>query len=221
MGWKQVGLLGLVLLVACKQPKTPSERCRLGNAIGRIGKEHNRVADAIEDARCDQLEAEERAGARERAREEKENVAHRAALQGENDALLTRIRQLPKTPELGATNAEAKVICERQRGLFETKGATISCSVGGPVVFVALLESNRVTRLDTYYEGGDLTEARRTVSDLFGPHEREELTPDGFRAFIWKQGTLVIAMYPRGVRMSTTLATSPTSTSDEFTLERK
>jgi hypothetical protein len=181
----------------------------MGNAFGRIGQKPDRLANAVEDAHCDGVEALERAEEREDERDRRASDAETARLNAVTNAQLAEIRRLPKAPELGAPVAEAKAICAQERGQFLTKGNAYSCSVGGPFVFAGNFDgSNRITRLDVYYEGADLAASRRKTEELLGPVESETLTPEGFRAFLWRGGTVAVAMYPKGVRL-TSIDSSP------------
>lgn len=202
-------VLAFVVMASCTPAKSASEECRRQNAWRRVSRSSNpnAVADALEDARCDQLEQNERVEARERKREEaaaaQEQARVNRELNQEVDARLAAIRTAPNAPELGGTMAEARALCEQQRGEFVQKGLTIGCKVGGPPIFVAVLDDDaRIVRIDTYYEGADLGMLRRKTESALGPIETEDVTPEGFRAFHWRRGTVVVSMYRRGVRLT-------------------
>lgn len=190
-----------LLIAACNPPQTAAEACRRQNAGNRFSRGLNRqnsaVADAVEDARCDAIEREERAEARERSAANAKAVAARREE-------LARTRREPSTPELGATPAEVRVLCERQRGVFQLDpNGVFGCRVGGPLAFAGVVRDGRVVRVDGYFEGADLATTRARVSESMGPPTSETVSPEGFRVFVW-EGTraVVVTMYANGVRVS-------------------
>lgn len=195
-------------IVSCVPPQTQAEACHRQNAANRFGRSINRqnsaVANAVEDSRCDAIEREERADARERASAESKAAAQRDARNAELDAQLATVRAAPSVPELGATTAEAKIMCERQRGNFAVAEGRFGCRVGGPVVFAGTVDDGRIVQTDAYYEGADLGSARLKVSSALGSPRDEQVSPDGFRVFTWVEPdrVVVLTMYAKGVRLS-------------------
>jgi hypothetical protein len=193
------------VLAACGGHNTRAEQCRTGNAIGRIGRAPNAAANAVEDLRCDAIEREERGEAREREREKAQEEARasakQAALNAELDAALAQIRRAPRVPELGAPPGEARAICEAERGHVIARGPIIECRVGGPAVFIATLNEDRVRRLDAFLEGEDLVRVRGAVEAEYGPPQRESVSSEGFRIFMWDAG-IAVTMYAKGVRLT-------------------
>lgn len=203
-------LIVLLLLVGCRPANTASEQCRNQAAAARFSRGLNRqssaTADALESMRCDALERDElverRESARQHAQQSAEQRTRTDTMHRELDARLAEIRVAPNAPELGATLAEAKVICERQRGHFAAAPDAFGCTVGGPLVFAGTVDVARVTRVDTYYEGADLTTARMRIEKDWGPPERELVSAEGFRVFLWRNESVALTMYPKGVRLS-------------------
>jgi hypothetical protein len=123
-------------------------------------------------------------------------------------AQLATLRASPRTPELGATMAEVRVLCVHQRGVFidkEERAAT-GCKVAGVTIFACTLnDDNRVNRCDTYYEGGDLVSMRKRYEGDLGPPTSEDVSAEGFRIFTWESrtGTVSVTMYAKGVRVIT------------------
>ena len=134
----------------------------------------------------------DRASARERHRPGDSTVS----------AQLAAIRQNPKVPELGATRAEAKVICERERGLWVDKDDKVGCKVGGAVVFACAADELKMTRCTTYYEGAELTDWKERTIERLGAPESETISENGFRVFEWANGTTSLTMYERGVELT-------------------
>lgn len=212
------GLLFLSSFLACDTGGSAASRCRTANAFGRMSQPANRTANALEDARCDELERQERAEARERAAdsrareaEKKQADAQISAANAQIDAELAAIRRQPKVPELGSTPAEMRVLCTRQRGDFANQSSTVFCRVGGQMIFLCTFDTeSRANRCDAYYEDGDFTRARRDTEARLGPAARESVSSEGFRVFQWSSGAefLVVTMYRRGVRITQAKATS-------------
>ncbi len=196
--------------------ETAAERCRSSAAASQVmrgfsGKQ-NPVATALEDGRCDALEAQERSVEHQRNQERSADVTRRAELDRQVDVALAEIRRSPNVPEIGATVREGAVICERQRGAYSERIgsgprfddiAVVTCRVGGQPIFSCLVTEGRTTRCDAFYEGGDLAEARRRLQASLGPAETETVSDDGFRVFTWRNGAVVLTMYATGVRVST------------------
>lgn len=177
----------------------------------------NPVADAVENARCDALAQGERQEARAAAQERRATNAARTQQEQAAAAELASIRRRPEVPELGGTSAEARVLCERQRGAFSVNGESLACLVGGLPIFACATGGARLVRCDGYYEDADLTASRRTVEERLGPPETETVA-DGFRVFSWKSSTVLMTMYPHGVRLSTILPSTPAPVSSGTSL---
>lgn len=120
---------------------------------------------------------------------------------------LVAVRQNPKSPELGATRAEAKVICDSEHGQWIDQGDTVGCKVGGPVVFACVLVEQQASKCTTYYEGADLAERRQQMIDELGAPESQTVSEAGFRVYTWGGGTHVLTMDARAVRV--TVSTPP------------
>jgi hypothetical protein len=118
------------------------------------------------------------------------------------DARLKEVRRSPKAPEIGATVAEARVICEQERGRFVEREAVIGCRVGEPAIFACQVEDGQAVRCDIYFEGGDLVAHRASAEKQIGPPGSETVSPDGFRVYDWPQAGYRLTMYPKGVRVT-------------------
>ena len=198
--------------LACAPAKTPSEACRRQAAANRMGRSFNPDPrlDTIENIRCDEMEREERREAREDAREkaaaETKAAARTDAANAALDAKLAEIRSAPKVPELGATVAEAKIICAQQRGAFvppDNEGIYV-CKVGGPIIFICTADYDGVTtRCDGFFEGSDIQESRARIERDLGPADGQTIE-NGMRVTSWKRGRILVRamMYDRGVRLS-------------------
>jgi hypothetical protein len=186
------------IVMACGG-RSGADGCRTQAAVNRgvrgMNRQQNASADALEQMRCDELEREERS-------------EHQAkdAERNDRESAQTRVRSFPKAPELNATSAEAKVICESQGGAFVEEGAVLGCRVGGPVIFAGKTKDGRLVKVDTYFERGDLAAARRNAETMYGPPESENVSSEGFRVFLWRAGTVAVTMYPKGVRVTVAIA---------------
>lgn len=197
---KRVALL-LAVLAACAEPQTPAGRCRSQAALARSGRmmggRQSAEADALEQMRCDELERQERTERRVASREA-------AMAAEERERQLAVVRAAPTSPELGATIAEVRVLCERQGGVLavEPSGPFV-CRVGGVSVFLgAVADGGYVVRVETLYEGADLVTERRRIEAQLGPAERETVSSEGFRVFVWASGRFTLSMYDKGVKVS-------------------
>jgi hypothetical protein len=210
-----VGLVAL-LVAGCAGHQSRADACRTSNAFRRAGRglqgKPNATADAVEDLRCDLVEANETATDRQRRAEAQASKAaddqERAAQQQSNrqlDAQLENIRRAPNVPELGATVAEAQVLCQQQRGAFISRTATLGCKIRGQTLFACSMDSGgQADRCDGFYEAADFGATRRSVETKLGPAAKESVSADGFRVFEWA-GTaeiVIVTMYARGVRMT-------------------
>lgn len=212
-------VFSVLALGSAHRGQSKADNCRVGNAIGRINQPSNRVAEALEDQRCDNLAQQERqqraldqvaeearlAREAEQKRIETE-AAHQQqaannAAEADVDARHRATRAHPKLPELRATVSEAKAICLQQSGKFADDSA-LRCSVGGRAIFVCSVDrSERIERCDVFYEGAELPEVRRRLETQYGPPASGGVTRDGFRIFKWQaEGIEVnLAMYEHGV----------------------
>jgi len=196
----------------CAPAKTPSEACRRQAAANRMGRSFapDPRLDAIENIRCDEMEREERREAREDAREkavaEAKASARADAMNAALDAKLAEIRAAPKVPELGATVAEAKIMCTQQRGAFSAPddNGIYACRVGGPAIFICAADYDGLTtRCDGFFEGSDIAESRARIERDLGPADQQSIE-GGVRVASWKRGRILVRamMYDRGVRLS-------------------
>ncbi len=131
--------LALVLLLtfapACFRLRTnvstPGDRCREESALRQserfVSGNRNATADALEAMRCDRLDEVdqmERIRAVEAARREEDELAE---ANRRLDQTLAAIRRNPAVPDLGATAAEVRLMCTRQRGEVVGNVETIGC----------------------------------------------------------------------------------------------
>lgn len=201
--WKVVSFLALL---GCAPAKSASESCRRGAAANRVSRSFSRaqnpVADAVEEARCDEMERDERRQAREDSKEEAARAEEKQAQEDAAQARRRAVRRNPKSPELRSTLAESRIICDRQGARFSADAGRYGCHLSGRLIFAGYLdETGETTRVDTYFEDGDVNEARRRVEGELGPPGHEQVV-DGFRVFTWnlQTVTVLITSYERGVR---------------------
>lgn len=131
-------------------------------------------------------------------------VEARVASSSELEQQLAAVRSSPEAPDLDATVADARAVCERQRGQLLREDASLQCRVGGAVVFTCDLAGGRVERVDTYFEGQSVAVARAHLELKLGPAESEVVSPEGASVFSWDNDTLALARYARGVRVTRT-----------------
>ncbi len=172
----------------------------------------NATADAVEDMRCDVVEANEEATGRQRRADKQAEKASddqaRAAQDDSNrqlDAQLENIRRAPRVPELGATVAEAQVLCQQQRGAFVSHPSTLGCKIRGQTLFACTVDAGgQADRCDGFYEAADFAATRRSVEAQLGQATHESVSGDGFRVFEWagSKESVIVTMYARGVRMT-------------------
>lgn len=221
-------VLLFVLTVGCAAPQSRAEACRNGNSWNRVGRaangKDNSTTNAVEDLHCDAVEANEQAAGRERRAEQRAQEASdeqaRVERQGSDRRLsaeLENIRRAPSVPEVGATVAEAQVLCTQQRGTFVSKPAGVGCRIRGLQLFACTMSDGQADRCDGYYEGADFAVTRRSVEAKLGPPTRESVSSDGFRVFEWSGGseTVVVTMYAKGVRMTHARGGATPTTSSE------
>lgn len=215
-------LFSFLALGSAHRGQTKADNCRVGNAIGHMGQPKDRVAEAIEDQRCDNLAQQERqqraldqiaeearlARQAEQKRVEAEATqqqqAANLAAEADADARQRETRAHPKIPELRATVSEARAICLQQSGKFVDDSA-LRCTVGGRAIFVCSVDrTERVERCDGFYEGAELSEVRRRTETQYGPATSGGVTRDGFRIFKWQADGIEVnlAMYEHGVRVA-------------------
>lgn len=208
-----VAIAAACALAACKPPETAAGRCRQQVAIKRMGRSmqhdpNESLVRQLEDEECSRIGREEHAEARADAREKRAEQAAAGAAQLQDDESLARIRRAAQAPELGATIGEARVICNRQRGNFGREAAAtfgghdlLRCDVGGRLVFVCVLDAERINACDRYIEDADLVSMRQRLQADLGPPESETVSDAGFRVFSWSHGTVLLTMYEHGVRL--------------------
>jgi hypothetical protein len=118
------------------------------------------------------------------------------------DARLVAIRRSPKPAPIGATVAEARVICEQQRGRLVESDGVVECHVGRAPVFACRHGEQQMRTCDTYYEGGDLTAFAQAAEKQYGPPPSVQVSKEGFRVFSWPAVGYSVTMYPKGVRVT-------------------
>lgn len=122
-----------------------------------------------------------------------------------DDPAVVAVRRSPRVPDLGATIAEMRTLCEQQRGSYVNRSSTIGCRVGADVLFACTLDSDsRADRCDGFYETADVVASRRAVENALGNAPKESLSAEGYRVFEWANGneTVSVTMYSKGVRMT-------------------
>jgi hypothetical protein len=209
-------VLMALFIMGCRPPATQEEACRRQAAANRMGRsfQPNPALDQIEQMRCDNIGAQERVEARVAAAEKREIDARQAELsrtqaaqQKASEARAERaqaeIRAGHRAPEINATRAEVELLCKQELGTVTRDGQTLGCEVGGPLIFVVVLDAGeRVERVDSYFEGGDVTEARMRMEKSVGPYDREAVSPDGFRVFLWTRIGVALTTYKNGIRVT-------------------
>lgn len=204
---------------ACRPARTASERCRKVNALSRMTtpqRDRDRVAETLEDMRCDAMEHEERREARHREVLDREREAQTEDANRKLEAVIAEIRRAPRVPELGSTRIEVRVLCEQQRAALYEQGSVMTCAIRRVPLYTCTLDAgNIVDRCDGYFEAADLAAQRGSMTAQLGQPNREGVSADGFRFFGWSAGerSVVITMYPRGVRVTTMREREPDSDS--------
>lgn len=204
--------LGLLFMAgmgaaSCHPPKSAAERCRNENAWNewRLG-QGNRSQAAYEMARmrCDEVDRQERAEARADRREAQAAQAQQATMTKEEQEKAAAVRRAPQLPELGAGALEGKVMCTRQGGVYEERGGTGVCEVGGVRIFACVIGDGRAySQCDHFIEDGDLGAARANLTRHLGEPSSESLS-GGSRTYVWDTAAsrVVLTMYERGVRVN-------------------
>jgi hypothetical protein len=206
----------VLLAMGCRPPATQEEACRRQAAANRMGRsfQPNPALDQLEQMRCDNIGATERAEQRVAAAEKREIDARQAELarmqaaqqhasEARSEQAMAEIRASHRAPEINATRAEVELLCAHEHGKVTRQDSTIGCEVGGPLIFVAVLDAGeRVERVDSFLEGGDVSEARIRMEKSVGPYDREALTPDGFRVFLWTRIGVALTTYKNGIRVT-------------------
>jgi hypothetical protein len=125
------------------------------------------------------------------------------------DAAILAIQKKPRFPELGATRAEARAICERERGSWIDRGEKVGCQIEHANVFACELDEQSSARACTHWKlGADLTDERDTIAETNGPPTSVARGERGFREYTWKAPTKTITLsgYPAGVSVTESLA---------------
>lgn len=134
------------------------------------------VANAIEDANCDEIERQERG-----------DLAAEAAR-------IAATRQAPIVPELDATPVEARALCVRQGAAFRRFKRGYICEMRGGRLFDFTPDlSGRLATVRGYYEDMSIEQAVAAMRKSLGDPQDEKVSSSGFRSFIWRRaGRIVI-----------------------------
>jgi hypothetical protein len=120
-----------------------------------------------------------------------------------------QVRMAPKSPEIGATLQESRVLCEQQTGNQIVQrsaiGSHATCRVGNAPIYVALVRKDEqgISSLTVYYEQGDIAAQRKSTEDKFGPPSDSGVS-EGFRYWTWYADKAIISVsgYSAGVSLS-------------------
>jgi hypothetical protein len=183
----------LLVLTACADDA--GSRCRLGNAFSQSGRafagQTNYSANALENMRCDLIEAQQRAEARERERDARE---HRREQEQEDEAQaranwamtqkLRALRMDPKSPSLENTKREAESICmlaTERRGQWVDQGDKVGCKIGGITTFACDVGDNgEMDRCTKFRESAELDDVKSDYEADYGAPTTTEVSSAGF-----------------------------------------
>lgn len=195
------------------------KRCRFLASL-----EKDPIARAVSQGNCEQVanreltsnmykERQQTTADEQRREQELELEREQRAREYAAAADQRRARENPKVPDIGATAAESKQLCERQRGQHlpsESEGGMkLICKVGGYPIYVAVvgLGEEAISMRKAFIEGGDVTELRDRLEGKMGPADEVQIV-NGFRAWTWwRDGSvLVLSSYAAGVTVLTGIA---------------
>lgn len=126
-------------------------------------------------------------------------------LSDDSDPAVVAVRRSPRVPEVGATVAEIRSLCQQQRAEFVNRSAVLGCRIRNDQIFACTLDTDsRADRCDGYYESADIAASRQLVESKLGPPVHETVSGDGFRVFEWTTSneTITLTMYAKGVLMT-------------------
>jgi len=148
--------------------------------------------------------------------------AETAPATDEVDAAIVAIQKHPKFPELGATRAEARAVCEHERGAWIDRGEKVGCQILRANVFACEVDEGAMRACTHWKLGADLTDERDTISETIGKPSSVGRGDRGFRVYTWETPTKTTTLsgYPAGVivtEASATDDTAPKGTGDAAT----
>jgi len=204
-------------LLGCAED--PASQCRIGNAFAQGGRafagQPNYTANALENMRCDLIEAQQRAEARELAREAREHRREKAREDAEqaraNWAIAQKLRALrtnPKAPTLENTKREAESICTlttERRGQWVEHGETVGCKVGGVAIFACIVsDTGEMERCTTFRENTELGDVKSDYEAEYGAPSTTAVSDAGFHVYTWaiSGATITVTGYERGVSIT-------------------
>ena len=208
-----------ILLLALGCAEDPASRCRVSNAFAQAGRamtnQTDYTANALENMRCDFLDAEQRAEAREQAREAREQRRERDREDAEQARAswliaqkLKALRADPKAPELDNTKREAQSICTlttERRGEWVDQGDKIGCKIGGVPTFACIVgDDGEMTECTTYREGAELGEVRDEFVGDYGQPSTTQVSARGFHVYSWttQNQEITVTGYDGGVSIT-------------------
>lgn len=186
------------------------KRCRIAASF-----ESNPIAQAVAMGNCEQVANRELVAAVHRERmqanaEEQQRELERQQLESQRAAAADqqRTRANPKAPDIGATTAESKQLCERQGGYhaqteFEG-GLKLTCTIGGSPAYLAVVDDEMVSMRKVFIEGGDAVAIRERLEEKLGAADDIQIVK-GFRAWTWRRdgSVVVISSYNDGATVLT------------------
>ena len=102
----------------------------------------------------------------------------------EVDVAVLAVQRNPKYPELGATRAEARVMCEHERGAWVDQGTKVGCQIRRANVFACELAEDATARACTHWKlGAEVGDEHGAITATAGKPKAVETDARGFRAY--------------------------------------